>query len=364
MRGMLTACLLLVCSCLHAQDLKKYLLVERRGGVIEIVDPATLDSVSQLRFDVRNTTGLNGIAASPDGSMLYVEGPITDPAAGSGNCCFLYSVDLETLHAQKAAGIWGTSSRAAFVPFGGSLFKMADLSSESRLHARDMGRLYLDASHHFLFGVRSFPGPSLDIYDLHNGSILRSLTPDGWGDHWFASGAWSGDQFYLYAAGTDELGGHLWAVSPETTQLGPGVAVAESGQMRGCSTSVRLEEMVAAGDHLFIYEMFGSKLDRRDRCGSDISGGVWLLDPQTGKLLRHDAPNLHFTRLIPDQTEPTLYGVAAEGHSGGPEAPVQLVRIDTRDGHVLASRQLDVDYWWLAEASLRAIPNGEVKITP
>ena len=44
-KGMLSAVALLVCSYLQAQEMKAYLVVQRRAGVIEFMDPATLATV-------------------------------------------------------------------------------------------------------------------------------------------------------------------------------------------------------------------------------------------------------------------------------------------------------------------------------
>jgi hypothetical protein len=136
-----------------------------------------------------------------------------------------------------------------------------------------------------------------------------------------------------------------------------------SGQIPICSHEP-FEEITVAGGNLFLYEKFGSKADPRGSCGSAIiPGGAWVVDPDTGQLLHHYAPQFHFTDLIPDRTEPVLYGLAAEGGTIW-EAPVNLVRMDARNGRVLQSRQLDVDYWWIAVAPLQNAPTGEVQVVP
>ncbi len=359
MRAALLAGLVLACSGLRAQEVRNYILAERRGGVIEVIEPATLRTAGELHFDVRNTAGLNGVASTADGTTLYVEGPIAGSPPEAGNCCFLYAIDVATLRTAKAAGIRGTHSRDAFVNSGGIMYRANEISSVDTIATRSLDEYYFSSDHHVLFGIHRFQQLVLDVFDLNDGSVTRRMAPERLKNDGFASGAWSRDKFYFYVAQND--GARLWTVSPESTQLGPGVTVEPFGL---CQREFCPKEIVTAGEHLFVYERFGSKADPRDVGGAKIPGGVWLLDPQTGKLLRHDAPNLHFTTLIPDRTEPTLYGVAAEGTSGAPQAPVELVRIDARDGHTLASRPLDVDYWWIAEASLRSVPSGEIKVTP
>lgn len=352
---------LLTCSGLPAQDWKNFVLAARWGGVIEVIDPVTLETVSRIHFDVRNTTGLNGVAASADGTMLCVEGPITGPE-GSGNCCYLYAIDLATLRAKKVAGIWGTQSRRAFVVSNGIVYRTSEIFASGALEGRGSGQLYFDPADRLLYGVRISRGLALDVYDLTQGTVIRRLAPTGLDGDWLPSGAWSGNKFYLYAARSDGSGARLWTVAANAAQLEPDVAVEAFGQTSGCS-HVRLERITAAGGNLFVYEVFGSKIDRRDGCGKDVPGGAWLVNPETGQLLRHDAPQLHFTALVPEPTEPVLYGLAAEGGSSR-KAPVELVRIDARDGHVMQSRVLDVDYWWIAVAPLRIVRSGEVQVVP
>lgn len=358
MRRILIAVVLLACSGLHAQDLRNLILAARRRGVIEVIDPTTLKSVSRIHFDVPpDSAGLNGVSASADGTMLYVEGPGAD-----GSCCFLYSVDLATLHAKTVAGVWGSHSREAFVISDGVVYRTTELSASGALEGMGNDKFHLDPAGHLLFGIRGFRGPVLDVYDLVQGSIIRRLAPTGSDGDSYPSGAWSGDRFYFYAAKTDGSAARLWTVSANTTQLGPGVAVKTFGQIPGCSRG-RLEEITAAGGNLFVYEAFGFKVDRRDSCQTQIPGGAWLVDAETGQLLRHDTPDLHFSALIPDQTEPVLYGLAADGGSNW-EAPVELVRIDARDGRVMQSRVLDVDFWRIATAPLRRAPTGDVRAVP
>ena len=366
MRRILVAVVLLTCSVLQAQDRKNFILAARRRGVIEVIDPVTLKTVSRIHFDAPSEgAGLEGVSASADGGTLYVEGPITGLTGlmdAPGGCCFLYAVDLATLHAKKVAGVWGTLSRAAFVISDGVAYRTAELSSSGAM--ADMGgdELHPYPAGHLLVGVRRLRVPALDVFDLVQGSIILRLAPTGLHGNWLSSGTWSGDRFYLYASSRDGSAARLWTASANTAQLGPDMSVETFGQVPGCSRA-RLEEITAAGGNLFVYERFGTKIDRRDVCPTQIPGGAWLVNPETGRLVRHDAPDLHFTALISGRTEPVLYGLAAEGGSNR-KAPVELVRIDARDGRVMQSRVLDTDVWRITTASLRAAPSGDVRAVP
>jgi hypothetical protein len=361
MRRIVMAVVLLACSGLQAQQMKTFVVAQRREGVIEFIDPVTLATVSRIHFDVRSTSGLNGVAASRDGARLYVEGPITGHES-PGGCCYLYSIDLAALQAKKVAGIGGTHSQAAFVVSNGIVYQMSEIFARGGSEGTGGGVAFLDPTGHYLFRVRSSHGPALDVYDLAQGTGVRRLAPTGLDGQWFTSGAWSGNRFFLYATRDDGSAARLWTVSATAAELGPGVAVKPFGQIPGCS-KVRLKEITAAGGNLFVYERFGTKLDRREFCGSKIPGGAWVVDPDTGQLLHHYAPELHFAALIADRTEPVLYGLAAEGSTTW-KAPVKLVRTDARSGRVLQSRYLDVDYWWITVAPLQKAPTGEVQVVP
>jgi len=288
--------------------------------------------------------------------------PLTDATDAPGGCCFLYSVDLATLRAEKVAGVSGTPSRGAFVISDGVAYRTAELSSSRAI--ADMGgdELHPYPAGHLLVGVRQLRVPALDVFDLVRGSMIRRLTPTGLHGNWRSSGTWSGDRFYLYAASSDGSAARLWTAAANTAQLGPGVPVETFGQIPGCSRPL-LEEITAAGGSLFVYEAFGTKIDHRDGCQTQIPGQAWLVNPETGRLVRHDAPDLNFSALISGGAEPVLYGLTAEGGSTW-KAPVELVRIDARDGRVMQSRVLDADIWRIVTAPLRTAPTGDVRAVP
>ena len=71
-----TIAVLLVCATLSAQDSRNMILASSRAGAVELIDPSTLETVGRIHFDFGpGSAGLNGVSASADGSMLYVEGP-------------------------------------------------------------------------------------------------------------------------------------------------------------------------------------------------------------------------------------------------------------------------------------------------
>jgi hypothetical protein len=330
--------LLFICSAASAQDTKQFVLAANRAGVIELLDPTSLQTLSRIHIDLPpNSVGLNGVSANADGSMIYVETPTTDDPNG---CCSLYSIDLATLQMNQAAPIAGRGSGI-----------------------KGMGndRLHRSADGHWLFGVRNVEGPALDVYDLVQGTMVRQLMPAGLDGDWLAFGTWSGDHFFFYASKDDGSSARLWTVLPSATDLGDGVAVDPVAYVPGCPPhSFALEQVAATGDNFFVYEAFGFLGDRRNDCSSLIPGGAWIIDPSSGHLLDHVAPDLHFSVLIPDREEGVLYGLS----NGGPnwEFPVKLVRMDAHDGQILQTRTIDTDRWNISIAPLRLVPRGDVQV--
>jgi hypothetical protein len=325
----------LLCSALFAQDLRTFILAASQSGNVEFIDPATLDSVGRIHFDLGlHSAGLNGVSASADGTALYVEAPAQNKPSA---CCVVFSVDLATLQMKQVGSISGTRSKFFGVPV-----------------AMAQDRLLPSGDRHWIFGVSFFQGYTVDIYDAAAKQIIRRLTPQGLTGNWWPAGVWAGDQFYLYAANS-EGAALLWTISPETTELGTGLPVAPFGQVTGCSDAPR--SIVASAGNVFLYEDFGFKVDRRNECAGPVQGGAWLVDTSTGKLIRQIAPEVHFSELLSNPASSQLYGLSVEDVHWG---STRLVQIDSSNGAVLKSRPLDPGFWRVAIAPVRLTPSGEV----
>jgi hypothetical protein len=343
MYRLLITAILLASPTLSAQDTEQFILAGNRSGVIELIEPVSLKTLGRIYVDLPpGDVGVNEVFASADGSTIYLEGPIEGNPNG---CCSLYSIDLATLRIHETSSIAGNPAP------GSEQFKRM---RNDRVHRSPDG--------HWLFGVKSFRCSALDVYDAVQGIIVRQLLPAGLEGDWHPTGMWSGDRFYFYASKGDGSAARLWTVSPDTTDLGAGLAVESFVQPSGCNaSSFASEQIVATKNDLFIYENFGFILDRRADCPNFIPGGAWEIDPSDGRLIRQVVPELHFSTLLSDREEPVLYGLS----NGGPEweYPVQLVRIDARDGKVLQSRTLDTDRWNISIGALRMAPTGDVQVT-
>jgi len=302
-RGSLIAAGLLASALLQAQDSNSYILAARRSGAIEIIDPATLATIGRIHFDLPSKkVVLNGISASADGTMLYVEGPIPNNANG---CCVLYSIDLATLKTRQVADIPGTTSRAAFVTSDGITYQVPVMRSSYSLSSRD----------------------AVNLYDAAQGKFVRYIAPTGLGQGWWHNGISMDDRFLFYGARGDGTAARLWSVSRDATELGEGVALEPFEEVPNCHGPVE-RGMTAAAGNLFIYEMFGWKLDRRNSC-SGVPGGAWVVDPESGRLLAHVATDFYFSELVADRANGELYGISV-GDPGWRK--VELLRIDATDG--------------------------------
>jgi hypothetical protein len=337
----------------RAQSSADYIIAARRMGAIEFIDPATLKTVSSVAVDVSSTsTGLNGVFANPDGRTIYVEGPIGPNSLGANNCCWLYSIDLATLKTKKVADIWGTNSRRAFVSIGPGLLQ--PVSPTAATNKPEGNHWQPSPDGRWWFGLRN--GPAADLYDVARGEIAQSFLSTNRDEPWRSSGTWLGSQFYIYA--THGGSGWLWKLSPESTQLGDGIPVSEVSQVTGCSDDAPTN-IIANRDRLLVYEIFGTKIDRRARC-ENVPGGASILEPSTGQLISSIASTLYFSQLVPNRAGSEIYGITSEAPNT--QGSTELVRIDIRSGNVMQSRLLDRDYWWIAMAPLRTVHSGDATV--
>jgi hypothetical protein len=359
MEEVAVACIRLVialaaCSVLLAQDPRQVVVIAGRSPLLEIIDPVTLETLARVHFSFPDgSVGFNGVAISADGSTVYVEGPIPSNTRG---CCVLYALDLATMKATVAASIPGTSWRSQFVFSDGVVFPASSLSPSGRITGMRYSLMHVSPDGHWVFGVRNFQGPALEVFDLTRGELVRELMPSQLEDGTFASGGWAGEHFY-FIAGSKQNSGKLWMVSPDTTELGPGVPVEDYGETPDCAEPA-FSQLLAAGDKVFLYEPFGFKVDRRVQCHVPVPGGVWMIDPATGRQAGRTAIGLHFSTVVADRTGTFLYGLASEGLYQN--ASGQLLRINVQDGSVLKWRSIERGFIRMTVASIRSVPTGDV----
>src|SRR6266498_3126221 len=86
--------------------------------------------------------------------------------------------------------------------------------------------------------------------------------------------------------------GNLWKVTPETTKLDAPLKIALPASFP--KNRFILHKLIAGGKHLFLYEGFGHKLDPRSSSSEEIPGGIFSIEPSSGKIVGHFARSVHY----------------------------------------------------------------------
>jgi hypothetical protein len=342
----------LVCSAFAADDGQNVILATRRAGRVEVFDADTLQPLG--------TIGVNplaeSISASPDGRTLFIAQAMP---SRPNSCCGLFAFTLEN---QQMCFLREPSMKATPSPDGRKLYfqrgpigiEVFDAKTFARLPAiKAPGNYALQPSPdgRWLMGTTNWKTPALDIFDMAANALVRHIDLP----YESPSGVWAGDRFLLY--GFDGHQGSLWTVAPESTALGSPVKVAIPAIAGNCQPV--MQTLAVGGEHVFLYELFGGKLDRRDQCGAKVPGGVLEIEASTGSVLSHIAPSIYFGRLAIAADGEHVYGIAISGGWTG----IRLVEIDRKSGEVVAEQRLEDDVWNIALAQIPAglIPRGYVR---
>jgi hypothetical protein len=347
-----------VAATAQAQKTREVIIATRRNHQVVVFDARSLSELGH--FSVSDLA--HSISASPDGRTLYLEQP---PPSEPNGCCALFALDLATA---ALCELVYPSSPAVATPDGRLVFTQRGAVGVEVLDAKSLARLpvikapgnyglYVSPDSQWLFGITNWQGPSLDVFDIGRGTLVRRLSLLGAVS---PRGAWLGDQFYLYAH--DGKQGSLWRVTPDVTELASPKEIAIP--IPGRDGKGVWQEMIPAGNRLILYEAFGwwLKLDRRSE-EPEAPGGLFSIDPVTGAF-EHLAPAIHFARLVASSDGGNLYGVDAGTRDAS--RPPMLLRIETGSGTVLKKRNLPVDVWNISVARLpeALIPRGRVSTTP
>ena len=80
--------------------------------------------------------------------------------------------------------------------------------------------------------------------------------------------------------------------------------------LRAACQQTPITATTAARKYLFVYQIFGSKIDPRQQCGSSMLGGAWIIDPATYHVEERVLPELHFWGLVSNREGSELYGLS------------------------------------------------------
>ena len=350
--------LLMALSPSKAQDSQLVLLATHRSGGIEIFEPTTLAILASIHV----LPQAQGIRSSPDGGLLYVGAGIAPDFEG---CCALYALNLMT---KKMTSLVAPSGEITVSPDGNYVLTQRGAVGIEIYNGKTLAReepipqtaapgvyhLSFSPDGSLLFGVTNWPKPSLDVFQFADRRLLRRYPVSG---DVSLSGTWVRDAFYLYSFNGPT--GQLWKVNPATPTLGRPLTVSFPDAAPDCA--LHEEGTLGAGGQIFLFEMFGSKWDRRVGCRKAILGGVLALDPETGRVLKRIAEDIHFSSLVSSPDGEEIYGVDVRHPNWD---SVGLVRLDAATGKTLAKRELTRDVWSISLASMprKLLPHGTIEI--
>jgi hypothetical protein len=342
-------------------DLREVIIATQRNRRLHVFDANTLRPLGY--FTVNDNA--HSVVASPDGLKLFLEQPASPDA---NSCCALFALDLvsrklcklispSSLGAPSPDGRWVFTQRG---PIGIEVFDAKTLVRLPIIDAPGLYQLMPSRDSRWLFGItysQRGHGPSLDIFDIENKVLVRRFPTPG---EYLPAGIWLGDQFFLYVYDGNQ--GNLWKVTPETTKLDAPLKIAIPTSFP--KNRFILHKLIAGGKRLFLYEGFGHKLDPRGSSSEEIPGGIFSIEPSSGKILGHFARSVHFARVTASPDGKWIYGMdSGEIHWSG---PVRLLKLDASNGAIVAERALERDVWFISLAKLpaSAIPQGAVQTEP
>ncbi len=329
------------------------LLASRRAGFIEVISLESLETTARVQFPGFVET----IASDPSGRRLFVALPLPDQPKG---CCALYALDLPSLQltflAEPAIRSITTFDRVVFQRgnTGIESFDTGNLARLPTLKTLGVYQMRVSPDGRWLFGTTSFQGVSLDLFDLSQEKMVwqhpfDDVAPD-------LHGAWIGHQHYLFSA--DRAGhGRLWSVNPDHPVLQEPLAVSLPGNAPAVCEPV-LRDVLAVGNHLVIYDVFGDKLDRRQDC-PQAKGGFVVVDPKTGAATERLAASNHFFHLVASADGRYLYGL----DMGGLWTQLRIVKLDAASGGTISTKKLDDDVWFLTSGIIPSEMEGHLDLT-
>jgi hypothetical protein len=347
--------LLFVVAQAQTKD-RTVLLAAHRAGRVEVLDANTLQPLGSVKV----LPVVDGIASGPSGILFLCEALAPD----FKGCCALYALDLRghslTKLLEPVSGVTVSPDGEHVVTQRGNvgieIFNVHTLQREPAIPRSIAPGVYgmsFSPDGRLLYGVSNFPAPTLDVLDFSQRKLVRQFTlPQGLA----TVGAWVGDEYYLYGHG--KASGELWRVKADGSALGTPVKVSFPDAAPECE--LHDQGLLGAGGRLFLFERFGSKGDRRTGCNKDISGGLFAVDAQTGKLTARFASELHFAQVISSADGQELYGIDVRDPGW---SSVALVRMNAATGQTLAQRDFTPDVWFIALATIpeEFMPRGQVE---
>jgi hypothetical protein len=152
----------------------------------------------------------------------------------------------------------------------------------------------------------------------------------------------------------------MWEVHSWSRTLPEGQAVQLPDLRGGCNEPVLLM-LAGAPERLFLAEAFGFKVDRRRSCEEAAHGGIYAIEPSSGRVEYRIAEHVFVNRMAAAAGGRELYVLDSFGPNE--REGVRLLRLDAWTGRILASRESQPGVWNLALAKIPAalIPHSGVR---
>jgi len=376
----LVLCGAFVASCAPASAssssaVQPYIILAQDSGVIHFVDPTTLANIGALRVS-NERSYLWNISATPNGQVLFVE-------AYPGGQAHQFALDLSTramclltqqgrvlmaspdgrsLIVQRMESMVNDGSGFRFLDHSGLEIwdaQMFEPQESIALLGNYPDQFFPSPDARWLYGLLYTSGPPygnaervLHVFDTNARRFIAQLQ---WGKSsprgTYPRAAWDtvAPRFYF----TD--GERLVVIDASSQTILREMPLVLRGP-RGPEPTVDgtwLEIAGARDGRVYLYHPFGGYwiYDYEAEARGEISGGLFVVDTNTGEQIAHWQPSIAFSHVIAGGDR--LYGIQAKRDLDVESDPdIDLFMLDAVDGILLASRTLEYDRWTLAYVQL------------
>jgi hypothetical protein len=324
------------------------LLASRRGGVVEAFSKKTLETVARIRLPGM----VESVVSDESGQRLFLALPLKENPHG---CCALFALDLWSLDLhfliEPALGATITQNKVLIQRgnVGVDVFDSSTLIRLPTLEAPERLRMQSSGDGRWLFGTAS---ASVSLFDLRQNRLVwhRTFEQDT-----NLLGVWAGQRYYLMSA--NRSAGWLWSVNPDRPVLMDPVPVTITDSfVPECKPL--LQNILAVGERLVVYESFGHKLDRRRACPG-VPGGFVVVNPKTGAVSNRLATTEHFAQMLTDEDNRYLYGLDVGDLRW---KRVRIIKLDSNSGTATAIKDLDDDVWFLNSGAIARVLDGHLDL--
>lgn len=289
------------------------------------------------------------LSAEPGGQRLILESVHTPLSAGSGNPAAPFQPALEIWDAQTLTPEQ-TVPLPGDAPFGYAPFRQFFVSADGQ-------RLYsLSRDQNVI---------AFNLFDVDAGRFVEQLrlpASSEPGAHYRAAWGADGSQFYVID------GERLFVVDAQSNAIEreTPIELRGPGGPEPNTDGTWLEIAGVRDGRVMLYHPLGPYwiYDYEAEARGEISGGLFVVNAQTGEQVAHWHPSIAFTHAVAGGDR--LYGVEMpHGLDAGRDPDNQLVMLDAETGELMASSTLEPGRWTPALVMLdpAAVPASEAPLS-